>query len=314
MKKFLMALMVLAIVSAPALAGPNENGVLVVHNTGLVYTNDLPMPPQSELPLPADPCPGSGTFVNTVPMGTGPQEASAVAIWKIYAAFPIHNNPRLKATVFGVHRTSTGGGAIVTQTHGTPSDAFATIPVGTWPDNGSELAVAITDSVRLARVTELYWFVGYAYAGLAGEPQTFAIVPSAVPSNQVFVDDSTPGITDPIAGYGSLGFGVAGDTPCPGVVLGACCFADGTCQLLTAADCVAAGGAFNGGACDPNPCHAIVYGACCDPAGLCNVVTPEICANVGGTYQGDGTDCATVTCAPVPVERTSWGQIKADYR
>ena len=31
MKKFLMALVVLAIASAPALAGPNANGIIVVH-------------------------------------------------------------------------------------------------------------------------------------------------------------------------------------------------------------------------------------------------------------------------------------------
>lgn len=37
----------------------------------------------------------------------------------------------------------------------------------------------------------------------------------------------------------------------------ACCFADGSCQLLLEADCVAAGGTFLGGPCDPNPCPPV---------------------------------------------------------
>ena len=37
----------------------------------------------------------------------------------------------------------------------------------------------------------------------------------------------------------------------------ACCFSDGTCELLRQYDCEIAGGEFYSGACDPNPCAGV---------------------------------------------------------
>jgi hypothetical protein len=65
--------------------------------------------------------------------------------------------------------------------------------------------------------------------------------------------------------------------------------------------------------CDPNPCPQ--PGACCFPDGTCQVLpTEQDCLNAQGEWQGAGTDCDPNNCVPTPVERTSWGQIKSHFR
>ncbi len=314
MKKFLMALVVLAIASAPALAGPNENGVIVVHNTGIVWTSDLTLPPVSDPPAFGIDCVDLGTFDNEIEMAAEPFASSAALVWKVYAAFPVANSPRLKGCGWGVGHPSVGGGAVIIQGNDAPTPAVFFLTTAGWPGDNTFIGMSFTDSVRVDPVNELFWFGGYAYAGEAGEPQMFCIIPHEGESNRFFLDDAVPQNADPIAGYGCLGFGQAGSTPCPsGVVVGACCFTDGTCTMLEAAACVAAGGSFVGGECTPGLCPVIVYGACC-LNGVCDVVTPAQCAAIGGQYMGDNIPCTPGLCPPVPVESKSWGQIKADYR
>jgi hypothetical protein len=55
-------------------------------------------------------------------------------------------------------------------------------------------------------------------------------------------------------------------------------------------------------------------GACCYQSGLCVVEASESCAEENGTYMGDDTVCVPNPCVPTPVERTSWGRIKARFR
>ncbi len=55
-------------------------------------------------------------------------------------------------------------------------------------------------------------------------------------------------------------------------------------------------------------------GACCLPGGTCVVVSAYICSMQQGSYLGNGTLCQPDPCQPTPVERTSWGRIKAAYR
>jgi hypothetical protein len=54
-------------------------------------------------------------------------------------------------------------------------------------------------------------------------------------------------------------------------------------------------------------------GACCFPAGVCLQGTPLACQMAGGIYVGDGTSCEPDPCAPVPVEPSTWGRLKASY-
>jgi subtilisin family serine protease len=76
---------------------------------------------------------------------------------------------------------------------------------------------------------------------------------------------------------------------------GACCFADGHCEMKKAALCTQAGGTYKGlgTTCTPNPCPQPTTGACCLPNGSCTVGTPAACT---GTYQGDGTTCTPSPC------------------
>lgn len=91
--------------------------------------------------------------------------------------------------------------------------------------------------------------------------------------------------------------------------LGACCFYDGSCELLTWPECDAEGDPLGsdtwsvswskGLHCEEVVCP--VYGACCLNAG-CVEMTEEACAAEDGGYQGDGTNCSTAICPGVP-----WG-------
>ena len=294
LRKLLAILVVLGAMSLPALAGPNQNGVIVVHNTGIGWSADLPLPPVSPVPACAD-------IVNEIPMGAAPGDSSAALVWKVYAAFPPGSSPRLMSCAWGIGLTSDGGGRIVIQGSGAPTSAVFAITTAGWPGDSTFIGMAFTDNARFDPVDELFWFGGYAYAGAAGEPQTFCVIPHSVEANRFFMDDAVPSNADPIAGYGCLGFGQPGDTPCPTPAApGACCFPNGDCTMSTAADCQTAGGSFVGGDCIPNPCPpAASYGACCVNY-VCSLVTSATCAAIGGAYYGDNTVCTPSTCPPPP--------------
>ncbi len=67
--------------------------------------------------------------------------------------------------------------------------------------------------------------------------------------------------------------------------------------------------------CDPNPCpQPPPTGACCFEDGTCIFVTEGDCVAQQGSWLGPDTDCDPNPCPIVPVERTSWGQIKSQYR
>ncbi|MBL8878861.1 MAG: lamin tail domain-containing protein, partial [Phycisphaerales bacterium] len=81
---------------------------------------------------------------------------------------------------------------------------------------------------------------------------------------------------------------------------GACQFADGTCQVLTAADCGTAGGAYMG---DCTQCSD--RGACCLPDGTCVSVQLSRCTVLGGTFGGPGSRCYTATLTSTALEDIS---------
>lgn len=84
-------------------------------------------------------------------------------------------------------------------------------------------------------------------------------------------------------------------------ITGACCFPDGTCQVLTFANCGNQGGLYqgNGTLCTPNPCPQPT-GACCFPDGTCQTLTALNCTSQNGIYQGNGSTCSPNTC-PQPM-------------
>ena len=113
-------------------------------------------------------------------------------------------------------------------------------------------------------------------------------------------------------------FTVCEPNPCIPVPLAACCFTDCHCEIHNQSDCEAAGGVYfpEWTSCDPNPCDCPPppMGACCFADGTCQWLLDYDCYGAGGDFQGVGTWCDPNPCEPVPVEETTWGKIKSQYR
>jgi hypothetical protein len=55
-------------------------------------------------------------------------------------------------------------------------------------------------------------------------------------------------------------------------------------------------------------------GACCAQDGSCSVLTAADCAETQGAWLGNAASCSATGCQQTPVEKTSWGKIKSLYR
>jgi hypothetical protein len=77
--------------------------------------------------------------------------------------------------------------------------------------------------------------------------------------------------------------------------------------------CEPLGGEFMGAGtdCDPNPC---VPAACCFDDGSCQMLDEEDCLAEDGDPQGAGTVCEPNPCTPVRAKQATWGMIKAVFR
>ena len=105
--------------------------------------------------------------------------------------------------------------------------------------------------------------------------------------------------------------------PPPPPVNGSCCL-NGVCSVTTAANCAAPAVWLANGTCDPNLCPPPpAQGACCNlvigfPA--CTITTQAGCV-APLVWLGADVPCDVVHCTPPnPVEKSSWGQIKNQYR
>lgn len=309
MKKFLVAVALLACAGGAAFAGPNAGGTIFAHDANLVYTVDTAS--YCGLGVAPSSCEAADVEID------GATDAVNM-VWKVYAAFcpPPHASPRLKGMAFGIYlddpiRITHSGNCV-----GDMNNGGAELPGPAWPGDATGTAI-VFQFTQTTQLVECYWFAGYNYYAVPG---IFALGPHPDPVlGGVFADDSVPAIQDPIAGYGTLGFDVAGVTSCPTpqtcgeLPTGACCI-DEVCTITTEADC---GGRWLGQdvPCEPNPCLAT--GACCigvPPNAECIVTDRATCEGQGGTYMGDDVPCSTELCNPVPVRESTWGQIKSNYR
>jgi len=265
-----------------AFAGPNAGGVLVVHNTGLVWSSaDTPRPPDTPVPT------SCSAIVNTIPAGD-------LMVWKIYAVFPQASSPRLASTAYGVALNKPADSGISIQGFGLANTGDFEVNDGVlWP-NGGGLGEAFTAGLRTATINDLYWFGGYGYLGSGGETPTFC-TEKWVAQPAIWVSDGVPALEDDIAGFGCLGFGGPGYPPCPAEP-GACCTYDGVCTIEMQTTCLAPR-IWNGApVCLPTTCA--VPGRCCDRAtAACTFVHQDECNPVTSDWTA-GIDCA-VAC-PLP--------------
>jgi hypothetical protein len=175
------------------------------------------------------------------------------------------------------------------------------LPSGGWPGAGEGTALTSTSGPWDGNYLAVYLMTGYAYGyGYSG------IVPLDV-NGQTGSGGWTNCEGVPVefmpAAYGGMGINTDGlyvEPVCGGAPEWACCFADGSCLVLTAADCAANMGVwYDGVGCDPNECPAPL-GACCFQDGSCLVMDELACAAAGGTdWLGMGTTCDPNNC-PAP--------------
>lgn len=81
---------------------------------------------------------------------------------------------------------------------------------------------------------------------------------------------------------------------------GACCYLDGSCDVITESACASTGGLYEGDntVCSPNPCP-VPTGACCYDDGTCAVVTEASCTGDDGAWAGAGVTCVQAACPGV---------------
>lgn len=294
MKKLLCLLAVLSLTVSVASAGPNAGGVLWVHDTGLTWTSTTPLPPVTTPP--AD----CAAVDNQQELSDG----SITYIWKVYAAFPAGSSPRLKTCGWATQfpEVATSADSYVSITDGGAPDAdgagtdFFIGDLGFPTASGGQIGQSFPTGPRLTTVVELFYFYGFG-VNATGSLPTFSVVENSAPGNRVFGDDATPTNEDPIMGYGSLGFGQPGTTPCPtDDPDAACCAPSGACEL-TKEDACSPPSVWKRDfyACEPNQCP-LPTGACCYTDGRCQVTKEQPCGQGGGVYQGHFVPCEANTC------------------
>jgi hypothetical protein len=293
MRKLSWLLALLCCTNLGAMAGPNVGGVLWVHDTGIVFSSDTVLPPVSVKPA------NCGGVDNQQPAD------NVDRIWKVYAAFPPGNSPRLKGTAWSTqfpdavsspssYVTMNAAGCGAPDEDGAGTD-FWLGDLGFPTASGGQVGQSFPFA-RLTTVVTLFYFTGAGYAGGAAFP-TWCTGQHSNISNRFFLDDAVPQNLDPIMGYGCLGFGTPGTTPCPtSDPDAACCAPDGTCTITKQANCPAPSVWHpQWYVCTPNPCP-VPTGACCYSNGLCQIVTELQCLQGGGTYQGNFTSCNPNPC------------------
>ncbi len=179
------------------LAGPNAGGVLLVHSANLTYEG-INECGQGTAP---DSC---GAVVSEIDNAT----SDSLKVWKVYAAFPPGSSPRLKGLTFGVDYDDAYGDSTGVVIRALGPCADFQLAMNGWPGDSTGTSL-LWDDAQTSLMTEVYWFAGYNYYG---NPATFALIPHPEQGGY-FIDDSKPGQMDPIADYGSLGFGQPGYVP-----------------------------------------------------------------------------------------------------
>jgi hypothetical protein len=237
----------------------------------------------------------------TVTTGTGPRPQIAYLL----AAFPPEGRPELSVVTFGMRYSKN-----VHLVRWGISPPCLQLASRDWPASGEGLMFGLTDGPDTSSVVELAWFVFQA-----SSPGLVEIIPHPEPQNAIRVIASNPPVPVPVAGVGSLGFGMPGRAPAfsyPGPTLAAACSYGSICIMLTREEAAYYGEKViylgDGTDCIQGAlCRGpMLTGACCMPDGICRSTTNKDCARSGGTYRGNYSLCDTVRCLvpePTPGER-----------
>lgn len=177
-------------------AGPNFGGTLIVHQVVLDSSCE------AIVGGPLSACSAADNRVDS---------PFICPAWKVYAAFPGNSQPRLKTLRWGVSSSSDSLGL-----YGFASPdptAVDVVPTYGWPYSGAGVTMTF-HATQTSELVELYFFFGYGFPNVIPPGTIWSTTPHPTQPS-VFLDDSAVPVEDPIADYGTLGFGVPGYTPCP---------------------------------------------------------------------------------------------------
>lgn len=303
MRRVLLALAVMGLVTGAAYAQDLTGGVFIAHHpAGLAYTTETPA---------GGWCPLFGTLSGCDAQNNDNLATDGSAlVWYVVAAFV--QDSQWCGIEFGLtyFEDAETGYSIAEAGFCVPGQALE-IPGDTWPSSGQGVSVVTTDIPWSGNFKPVYYFGGYAYGAT---------------TVQIGDNPGTPGPTAfancnqeefPAAAYGAMGFGLPGVDACPEappVDQWACCLYDGTCILTETADlCMAAGGEwFQGLLCEAVICP--VPAVCCLDH-MCYFVHADECTALGGELHPEFVDCVDNPCDDLtPAEPSNWGTIKAIYR
>lgn len=215
MKRFCtMAVLGLVTAGSTAMAGPNAGGLLLVHTDDtVIFSTDTPTY-IGQSTMACDPdfdCPPQDhdpDCLITFPDPTSGKPDTENAVWWVLAAFPEGSCPSLAGLTFGATWPNENDIIISAFGHGGDFE----LPTSNWPfflGSGTAVTWGLVEGQATGRVTEVYWFAGYAYYG----PAIFTLGPHPTQDGN-FADAAVPSNIDPITGYGALGLrGATGTNP-----------------------------------------------------------------------------------------------------
>jgi hypothetical protein len=271
------------------MAGKNAGGAMVVHTDDAInYTFFAPPDYCAIFPYAGDDC----RELNPVSTYVDPNGLLGALVYYV-AAFPPGAAPGVTVVYFG-HDHNFGVGFIAGWNFCGPPNSLE-VPDSGWPNNTSAgNSVAFGSAIAGDLVFPFYWLGVYGDVGNYIGPR---INPTG--GYAAFVSDDNPGIQDDCFLFGTMGWG-EGQNDCPTPPEPeACCFEDGTCELLLPGECDQAGGVFYGGPCDPNPCPPPMW-ACCFEDGSCVMLDEQTCLGQGGILWLPGVICDPNPCPPPP--------------
>jgi hypothetical protein len=283
MRLALALILFLGALAGAASAGRNANGALVVH------TNDTYNYSAQTACYQLDGGPESCEELNTQ---AGRQ--SGQVIWLV-CAFPEQSSPGVTVIYFGIDYDDNLDPGAAYRFCG-PAGSLE-VPDSGWPYEGRGNSVAFGSPV-FNHMYPFYVFKVDSYGDGATEWFSTTINPTG--GYAAYVDDSNPPVIDECTRFGTIRWGTAGQNDCAlDVPAGACCFEDGSCELLTAELCSEAGGTYQGDntLCSFTDCPVLI-GACCLPDGSCAIASQRDCELAGGVYQGNETTCDPDPCLP----------------
>lgn len=191
MRTVVLCLVALLAIAGTANAGANAGGTLVFHHLDVAYTTD-----------------NSGYCAEVMPRdceSINPNSSGAsYQVWAVLGVFSAENKPKLRGVEFGIQYTGV-------ELDDWGACGIFEYPMPGWPASGTGTVVT-WDAPQTKRIQPVYWFVTYL-ASLADLP-TFELTPHPQNGGH-FADAYIPAHTDLITAYGSIGFGVSGEAPCP---------------------------------------------------------------------------------------------------